>query len=1134
MNGRFLVVPKLIHPLEEPLFYKIPAHAASSLFESGIDSVRELVAQSPESIRDIRGIGKKRYEQIEQLVEELDLGFGVEISEQADRPLPEPIRDYYRYIHSATRWWDRGVKYIRKDRVVSCDPEDGSVYSEADLIHSRVRGSNTYDVQLTIREEGFRCSCPAQGEWTHWGGPCKHVIAATIEVACQVRREQLVESETVSANWKRIADRLETEEESGKPDSLVFLLDTDARIPRLTPAFRDEDGSVVPQEGPPDSNAEFMDERDRLVLSRIEAAIPRPGLPVPAEEMESVLSDVLPLFTDEKLYVRRNGENILVSVESDEIDVTFELDEEKDDLKLRANLHRTDRFTGSPEFLLMNPPWVLAEGNELYPVDASSMESKLLETIPAEGLDVPPDELGDFARHFLPLLQRNDVDLNRGESLETAESVEPNGRLELEEKQQTLLIRFLVEYGDTPVTPGNDQPIVSYDETEQTFRTIQRQPKREKELRHQFTDTNVTESGRYNDFYRPTEDPMDWLVEELPRLTEKGFEVYGEESLTRYRRPREPTKTEVVVSGETDWFDVEGEVEYEDRTVPLSTIKEAVTDGKRYINIGDDRRGLIPEKWLERWADLFEWSRRRGDGLEAPRATAGWLDELVDEVDDATVDDAFRETLDQLRSIDPESSLPTPEGFEGTLRPYQEEGLAWLTYLNEAGLGAMLADDMGLGKTIQVLALIRERRNRDGEYPYTMVVAPRSVLRNWEREINRFVPDVSVYRHHGTDRIDDPTDWDDPDLILTTYGTLLRDIETVETEFFDLVVLDESHRIRNPNTKRAKAARALDADHRVCLTGTPVQNTTMDLWSQFQFLNPGFLGTKAGFKRALAKPIEESRNEDATDRLQSLIRPFLMRRTKEEVEPDLPDLSESTVDCELTGQHRAVYDETLQQYRRMLDESIEESGLDDSRFLILEGLTRLRQICCDPGLVKDNGDITSAKVQMFEEKAREAINNDHRILVFSQFVEFLKVLRVRADEEGWKYEYLDGQTRDRMEIVDRFQANEDIPLFFISLKAGGEGLNLTGANYVFLMDPWWNPAAEQQAADRTHRIGQDSRVFVYRFLCPDTIEDKIQDLKNRKRQVEADLLDPETGLFRQLDESDIHSLFELDPVTAGV
>ncbi|MFB6346196.1 MAG: SNF2-related protein [bacterium] len=1129
------MVQKLFHPLREPLFYKIPAHAASSLFEAGYDSIRKLAGSTPGEIRDVPGIGSKGFEAIENLLIELDLEWGEELPEETDPLLPSSIKEYYEYIHSATNWWDRGVKYIRDGRVVSCSPEDQPEFEGASRAQARVRGGSEYRVQLNLAGVDFHCSCPTQGEWTHWGGPCKHVIAATIEMACKIRKRQLQDGlSSTTTNWERLADRMDpTPVTDQQPESLEYLLETQGRVPRLRPGLLDESGELRPLEARDDPNAHYLNQRDRLILSRLEAAAPASGLPIPEDEIGTVLGDLLPLFEDHTLHLRREGETAPVTVDLSELQVSFRLEKRDGELTLDTQLQDNDAVIDSIEQILSDPPWVL-EQERLRPVEASSVERQLIDTIPADGLTIPPEDLASFGRHMLPLLTQNEVNLEMDDRLQASQAVEPVGRLELEEQQRTLLIRPMVQYGETPARPGRDQPLLSYDENQDRFLKIDRDLKRERELIEQFKQTNVVESGRYEETYRPEEDPIEWLVDELPELTENGFEVYGEESLTRYRRPQQPTKSEVVVRGSTDWFEVEGELEYEESTVSIAEIKQAVSEGKRFIELGDNRRGLIPEQWIDKWSELFEWSRSRGDKMEAPRATAGWIDELVEDVDQATVDDAFRETLDRLRTVDPESSLPTPDGFEGTLRTYQREGLAWLVFLNEAELGALLADDMGLGKTIQVLALLQEIHNRDGSYPYSLVVAPRSVLQNWKREINRFVPGVTVYMHHGTNREKDPAHWTDPDLILTTYGTLLRDIEQIEGEEFDLAVLDESHRIRNPNTKRAKACRALDASHRVCLTGTPVQNTTMDLWSQFQFLNPGFLGTKTGFKRALARPIEESRDDGATDRLQSLIQPFLLRRSKQEVEPDLPELSETTVDCKLTGKHRSAYDETFNQYRRMLDESIEQSGLDDSRFLILEGLTRLRQICCDPSLVDGYSGITSAKVSMFEQKAREAIENDHRVLVFSQFVEFLKILKQTAEESGWDYEYLDGQTRNRMEIVDRFQANEDIPLFFISLKAGGEGLNLTGANYVFLMDPWWNPAAEQQAADRTHRIGQDSRVFVYRFLSPDTVEDKIQDLKDRKKRVETDLLDPESGLFKQLEESDIQSLFNIEPKSQPV
>ncbi len=1122
--------------LSEPLFMRLSTRTARILFKAGIDRVEELVRRNPDHILEMAGVGEKRLEDMERLLHDLGLSWGTNISYEEESPLPKSVDNFLRRVAS-NRWFERGKRYFEQGRVLECEPTEVSSFQEADIFKARVEGSDYYQIYLDVPAQDYDCSCPVNEQWRRWGGACKHVIATTLELACRIREEQLTSGE-VSTNWESLARSLGQEPGSSRAQSpfSYVLIEHQQRI-NIAPV-RKSDGKLneISLNSVESTDLSLCPE-DRLILARLETITGR-GNRASVEQGNRALGDVLRMLTDRDVYYRKKQADptpIAVCEEPAELQFMFGTAPDSGyEFTPFINTPAVDTKENSPgRIILREPPWFLTEDKKMFPVEAGPVSRKLLDYTNGDSFTVPEKEAASFARSILPLFHKSETSLYVEKGIRQGKQVPPEGRLELEEKHQQLLLRFRVQYNSTPVEPGRAGELLVYDEARKKFAAVKRDPEAETELQKQFEESGVEPSSRYKDYYRVSGEPLEWLAEELPQLTKDNFQVYGEESLTQFKRPQQMTKSEVVVRGNINWFDLDGEIEFEDESVPLSEIRSAVMEGDRFVPLGDGKRGAIPRKWLNRWGELFEWSKPRGDVLEVPRASASWIDQFTEEIDETRVDDAYRETLERLEATPELEPVETPVGFEGTLRPYQEEGLAWLSYLNETGLGALLADDMGLGKTIQVLALFQHRFNEAGEYPHTLVVCPRSVLRNWEREAARFVPDLEVYRHHGTDRSDQLEDWPNPDLVLTTYGTLLRDIETVSKRNFDIVVLDESHRIRNPHTKRAKAARSLEADHRICLTGTPVQNTTMDLWSQFQFLNPGFLGTRKGFKRALARPIEASGDQEANRTLQKFIQPFVHRRTKLEVAEELPPLSEMKVDCEMAEAQRRAYEETLNQYQRMLSESLEEKGVEDSRFLVFKGLTRLRQICCHPELA-ERDETVSAKCEMFEEKAAEAIRNDHRVLVFSQFVQFLGKLIPIAEEQGWEYEYLDGQTRNRLERVDRFQDNEDIPLFFVSLKAGGEGLNLTGADLVFLMDPWWNPAVEQQAADRTHRIGQDKHVFVYRFLCPNTVEDKIMSLKQRKKKVEKNLLEPEAGLFRSLDEKDLESLFDLSPVGSHV
>jgi non-specific serine/threonine protein kinase len=432
---------------------------------------------------------------------------------------------------------------------------------------------------------------------------------------------------------------------------------------------------------------------------------------------------------------------------------------------------------------------------------------------------------------------------------------------------------------------------------------------------------------------------------------------------------------------------------------------------------------------------------------------------------------------------------------------------------------------MGLGKTVQVLALLQKVTETDKKKPHCLIVAPRSVIHNWQAEARKFAPEFEVYIHHGIDRTVDPDNWPDADLCITTYSTMRNDIHELKKRTFDYAILDESHTVRNPASKTFKALRLLKANNRLCMSGTPVQNTTMDLWSQFQFLNPGLLGNQKRFREQWVKPVEEKSDKTAEEMLHKMVSPFILRRTKQQVATDLPPLTSTLVDCPMETGQQHVYERYRQIYHQLINKSLDAKGVRESRFAVLEGLTRLRQICCSPHLI-DGEKGNSAKLNRFVELAEELISEGHRALVFSQFVGFLKLIEAEVKQRGWNYEYLDGQTKDPQELVDRFQSDSSNDLFLISLKAGGEGLNLTAADYVFIMDPWWNPAAERQAMDRTHRIGQKQNVFVYRLVSPGTVEEKILRLQERKQDLAEKLVVAESGIFKELNRDDLLALFE--------
>ena len=475
--------------------------------------------------------------------------------------------------------------------------------------------------------------------------------------------------------------------------------------------------------------------------------------------------------------------------------------------------------------------------------------------------------------------------------------------------------------------------------------------------------------------------------------------------------------------------------------------------------------------------------------------------------------------MDSFEGIQP---ADPPSDFQGTLRPYQCDGLGWLHFLRRFGFGGCLADDMGLGKTVQVLALLDARRQEISRTGPSLAVVPRSLIFNWRNEALRFTPQLRVLDHTGGDRLKPGEHFQDFDLILTTYGTLRRDALEFKDCVFDYCILDEAQAIKNAKSESAKAARLIQANHRLALTGTPVENHLGELWSLFEFLNPGMLGQASVFQLTSSR-----RNPEPETRalLGKALRPFMLRRTKEQVAKELPQKTEQTVFAEMDAVQRKLYDDLRDHYRRSLLDCVAKNGIAKSKIQILEALLRLRQAACHPGLIDRNrtGE-ASAKLDWLMPQLREVLDEGHKALIFSQFTSMLAILRNRLDQEAIAYEYLDGRTRQREQRVERFQNDASCKLFLVSLKAGGLGLNLTAAEYVFLLDPWWNPAVEAQAIDRTHRIGQDKPVFAYRLIVKDTVEEKVLELQKKKRDLADAILNADNSLIRTLGREELELL----------
>ncbi len=649
---------------------------------------------------------------------------------------------------------------------------------------------------------------------------------------------------------------------------------------------------------------------------------------------------------------------------------------------------------------------------------------------------------------------------------------------------------------------------------------IARDPKSETEARQLLEDAGFKRQRDYRgaDIWAISQSRLPTAVRDLVAA---GWHVEAEGKLFR-----NPDSFSLSVSSGIDWFELHGTVEFGESRVPIPRLLAAMKRHENTILLDDGSYGMLPEEWLQKYGMLAGLGTAEADHVRFRSNQAGLLDALLAAQPEISCDELFERVRSELHGFAGVAPADAPEGFHGVLRPYQKDGLGWLHFLQRFSFGGCLADDMGLGKTIQVLALLEERRalretngSRD-PLPPSLIVMPRSLVFNWRQEAERFTPKLRILDHTGGERIRGHEHFDDYDVIFTTYGTLRRDAPFFKEKLFDYIVLDEAQAIKNSSTESAKAARLLRGCNRLALSGTPIENHLGELWSLFEFLNPGMLGSASIFKFGKGTVVKIDDGQRAL--LAQALRPFILRRTKAQVARDLPEKVEQTLFCQLEDAQRALYNELRDHYRNALLSRIEREGMQKSKIHILEALLRLRQAAIHPGLIdRARAHEPSAKMDMLLPQLAEILDEGHKVLVFSQFTSMLSILRQKLDKEKIRYEYLDGQTQDRAAPVGRFQNDPESKVFLISLKAGGLGLNLTAAEYVFLLDPWWNPAVEAQAVDRTHRIGQTRSVFAYRLIAKDTVEEKVLELQQTKREIADAIINQDNSLIRNLRPEDL-------------
>ena len=695
----------------------------------------------------------------------------------------------------------------------------------------------------------------------------------------------------------------------------------------------------------------------------------------------------------------------------------------------------------------------------------------------------------------------------------------------LTDRQHYVSITPVIKYGHVEIPVFSRKQIFDTDQNGNEFRV-----ERDVEQEIHFTSLIMRQHPKFEEqvqeqefFYLHKNKFLDedWFLAAFEEWRNHKITILGFNELEKNKLNAHKAVVSVNVASGIDWFSTGLTVQFGKQKASLKQLHKSIRNKSKYVQLDDGTQGILPAEWMKKIAGYLQYAEIEGEILKIPKIN---FSEIRNLFDPEILSEEISGELDSYSAAFAEGSLipevAIPADLKAHLRDYQKEGLNWLSYLDDFNFGGCLADDMGLGKTIQVIAFILLQRTKQ-THNTNLVVVPTSLLFNWQAEVEKFAPSIKIHTHYGANRVKNTIHFGQYEIVLTTYGMLLSDIRHLKEYRFNYIFLDESQAIKNPGSERYKAARLLQARNRVVLTGTPVENNTFDIFGQLSFACPGLLGNKQHFRDIYSIPIDKFENSKRAAELRQKIRPFILRRTKKQVAKELPEKTEMVIYCEMGDDQRKLYNAREKELRDYISAKDEEEIAKNSMH-VLTGLTKLRLICNSPALLKEEehyGD-SSAKIEALMEQI-ENKSPLHKILVFSQFVSMLNLVRNELEQKNISFEYLTGQTKDRAKRVNAFQDNPNIRVFLISLKAGGTGLNLTEADYVYLVDPWWNPAVENQAIDRCYRIGQNKHVIAVRLICPDTVEEKIMNLQKSKSKLADDLITTETSVFKSLSKAEL-------------
>ncbi|MBN1501798.1 MAG: DEAD/DEAH box helicase [Spirochaetes bacterium] len=1063
--------------------------------------------------------------------------------------------------------FSRAKEYYNSGMIIQLD----RIYKN--LYHSVIAGSSDsfYQVNVDLNTESYYCTCP-------YKGTCKHIGAVLLNIIDDYGADLGIENsvtafDRVTANRNEIsagstsAYRLnssETDDEFIKTFNYMMPEERD-QTKRYMAAFE------LTEDRYPVSEMRYVQLKMRYIKQDgTHGAVTNCSLKKITEEMtpeEYALALKLNDSLDKKiriteildyivknritLFINRGDRDETVKIRyMDRLHLTFQIYTITDSILQFIPCAGAETFSGgiyysSPDQIIHNEfMLVLVNGNEIYySTDAmiTLFISKLNRRTYHNCLNlVQINSLIAYCKEKFPDQIKIDF------PWETAEICrhEPEPVIEITESgmfnEKHIAVKLLFDYYSMEYDyPGKESFIkIETDAENRKLLLAYRADDFEKSvfsyLKVLFTEKDHLRYGNFHMQFMPSGNTLELELDSAQEFIRQYGKILVDKNIKiKINRSKKSSavrqaKLQIKVKSELDWFNLE--ITDADNPGNLFEIKS------EFIQYGMLKSGdsllIVSDDDILKISRLLENQMNSSGQLKISSGDIGKIHEIYSLLKDDDVRNELREKAllyEKLTNAVSIKNEKLPKNFKAKLRPYQKTGYNWLCFLHENSINGCLADDMGLGKTIQTLCFLQKLKENSILKPVLLVV-PVSTISNWIDECARFTPEIKMYRYTGPQRNKNISADDDFDIIITSYSTLVRDIGILGKISFTYCILDEAQNIKNASTAAFKNVSSVKAEHRLSLTGTPVENSTSELWAQMNFLNPGLLGSFSGFRKKYGNAIEKYGSIQTADELRTRISPFILRRKKDEVAADLPEKEEIVLYCEMNDDQRKVYDGYLEYYRKILlppEKNITGNISAPGHFDYFSALLKLRQASLFSEIAdSSHKNISSCKFEMFIEMCREILTENHKILIFSQFVSVLDIIRKHFEKENIQYSYLDGQTRNRKEQIELFQKDENCRVFLISLKAGGTGINLTSADYVFLFDPWWNPAVENQAVDRAHRIGQNKKVIVYRMIAKDTVEEKIMILQQKKKDLVRDIISDDSGIISKLNKDDLAALFE--------